>query len=436
MKSGKALSVCFFLMFLSLPLFVKGQKSELKELVKDAEEYFQEEDYQEAIYYFLQLEQKGYINANIKFKIGKCYLNIEGEETKAIPYFEEAAKHISLKYKRNSIEEKQAPLEVLFYLGNAYRIDNQLAKALAIYDKFVNHPGYEGNYNLNMVSSEIKTCERAKIIQDSPITVEWTNLGATINSVSSETHPVVSGDETVLVYLTKLKFYNAVYFTRKVGNTWSQPENINPQILSDGDFYPTAISYDGTELYLVKRAAKNMDIYVSHYVNGTWTQVKPLNKYINSSDDETGATITRDGKTLYFVSNRSGSRGFDIYKSERGADGEWGKAENLGRTVNTKEDEVTPSISPDGKTLYFSSEGHYNMGGFDIFYSTLDRDGKWSTPVNIGYPLNTTNDNTGFQTIGDGTIGYIARVAPDGLGKEDIYRVIIKGKFAPKEPTE
>jgi len=433
---SKTLHFCLFLFLLTLPFLGNAQQSKTKEVYKDGEEYFQAEDYKEAIYYFLQLEQKGNINANIKYKIGVCYLNMPGEETKAIPYFEEAAKHISLKYKANSIEEKQAPLHTLFYLGNAYRITNQLSKALDTYDKFVNHPGYEGNYNMGIVATEIKACERAKIIQDSPVDVKWINLGLPINSPSSETHPVISGDETVLVYLTNLKFYNAVYFTRKNGQTWLSPENINPQILSDGEFYPTALSFDGKDLYLVKKSAKNADIYISSYVNNQWTTAKPLNKNINSASDETSATITKDGNTMYFTSNRSGSRGFDIYMSMKDTKGEWGKAENLGKVINTKVDEATPSISPDGKTLYFSSEGHYNMGGFDIFYSTLQKDGKWSIPSNIGFPLNTTNDNIGFQTIGNGNIGYISRIAPDVLGKEDIYKVEIKGKFFQKDNVE
>ena len=424
------------LLILLLPTVLNGQQAKKKELFQDGEEYFQSEDYSEAIYYFLQLEQMGNINANVKYKIGVCYMNIPGEETKAIPYFEEAVKHITLKYKPKSIDERQAPLHTLFYLGNVYRMDNQLGKALEVYDKFVNHQGYEGTYNTGIVETEIKACERAKIIQDSPVDVKWQNLGVTINSPSSETHPVVSGDETVLIFLTKLKFYSAVYFSKKNGDSWSSPENINPQILSDGEFYPTAVSYDGKDLYLVKKGTKNMDIYLSHYVNGEWTVAKPLNKNINSSSDENAATITKDGNTMYFTSNRSGSRGFDIYKSVKEADGEWGKAENLGKVINTKGDEATPSISPDGKTLYFSSVGHYNMGGMDIFYSVLQKDGTWSLPSNIGYPVNTTTDNVGFQTIGDGSIGYISRIAPDGVGKEDIYRAEIKGKFIQPDRQE
>ena len=265
-------SICSFFSFFSY-----AQSPKAKEIYQDGDDFFQAEDYKEAIYYFLQVEQKGNKSANLKYKIGACYLNIPGEETKAIPYLEEAIKHVAQKYKAKDIEEKQAPLHTLFYLGNAYRIDNQLGKALEVYKKFINSPGYEGNYNIGIVDKEINACERAKIIQDAPIDITWYNLGEAINTPLSETHPVISGNDSVLVFLRNLKFYDAVFMARKNGNTWLPAENINTQILSDGDFYPTALSFDGKELYLVKNGGSsdlikksdtNSDIYVSIYNNG------------------------------------------------------------------------------------------------------------------------------------------------------------------------
>jgi hypothetical protein len=136
---------------------------------------------------------------------------------------------------------------------------------------------------------------------------------------------------------------------------------------------------------------------------------------------------------LYFSSNRHGGHGgFDIYRSTRISGNNWGKAENLGKTINTDEDEITPSLSTDGKILYFSSKGQFNMGGFDIFYAILQADNQWSAPFNIGFPINTTIDNFGFQVVGDGKVGYIARISSDGFGKEDIYKVEIRSKFEQK----
>jgi tetratricopeptide (TPR) repeat protein len=424
------------ILFLSICFNSYSQLSKVKNLYSEGDGYFQDEDYKEAIYYFLQVVEK-YNNSNIQYKIGVCYLNMPGDETKAVPYLEEASKHISLKYKPKDLNEKQAPLHSLFYLGNAYRIDNQLDKALEAYNKFINSPGYENNYNLNIVENELKACERAKIIQDSPVDVVWEKLPDNVNTANSDIRPAISGDENVLVFLTNLKFYKAVYCSHKIQGNWSAPENINPQIISDGEFYPTALSYDGTELYLVKEVSDNTDLYVSYFKDGKWSPAQLLPGIINSAKNENSASISNDGKTLYFSSNRNESRGgFDIYRSFKNAKGEWGKPENIGKTINTKEDEVSPSISEDGKTLYFSSKSHYNMGGFDIFYTTIGKDGKWGTPVNIGYPINSTNDNIDFKVIDNGRYGYLSKGISKGAGVEDIYRVEIKSRFVAKEEKD
>lgn len=408
------------------PHFTFGQSNKTKQLIDEANDNFKSEDYKEASFNYLELMQKGHTNANIQFKLGTCYLNMPGEETKAIPYLEEATKQISLSYKANNVTERKAPLYALFYLGNAYRINNQLDKALDCYSKFTKSPGYEGKYEQNIVETEIKTCERAKIIQDAPITVKWSNLGSVINTPFSETNPVISGDEKILVFLEELKFYNAVYVSRKNEDTWLPPENINSQIISDGDFYPVSMSFDGNDLYLIKKDKSNSDIYLSHWLGARWSPAKALNGNINSSRQETYASISSDNKTLYFASNRRDSKGgFDIYMSAKESNGDWGKAENLGKNINGKDDEISPTISPDGNTLYFSSKGHYNMGGYDIFYSTRNHDGSWSEAANLGFPINTTNDNIGIQITGNGKTGYISRNVSDGNGKDDIYKVEI-----------
>lgn len=420
--------------FLIISLTVAGQKSaKLKEIHRDADYFFEREDYKEAISQYLLLLDNGYQSANIRFKIGVCYINIPGEEMRSIPYLEEASKSISVKYKPQELEETKAPLHTLFYLGNAYRINNELAKALATYDKFTSHSGFFGNYNLSIVDNEIRACERAKSIQDNPVQVDWENLGAPVNTSTSETCPVVSGNDSVLVYLSEQKLYNAILCCRKVNNTWSAPVNLNPQVISDGDFYPTGISYDGKELYLVKKSPTNSDIYVSTFQNGQWTAAKKLNDNINSPDMENYASISPDGKTLYFTSNRSSSKGgYDIFASTKNANGEWGKALNLGKSINTPQDEATPFIASDNKTLYFSSKGHYNMGGFDVFYSILENK-KWDEPSNIGYPVNNTNDNLFYCPVLEGNKGYYSRITKDGKGREDIYLLNVKSKLTIKE---
>lgn len=427
------LAIQFVVLF---SIHAEAQKSaRLKEIHRDADFFFEREDYKEAITQYLQLIDNGYESANIKYRIGVCYLNMPGQEKFAIPYFEEASKSITIKYKPKEIEETKAPLHTLFYLGNAYRINNELTKALEVYDRFTDHPGFFGNYNLNIVDTEIKACERAKIIQDSPVKVNWINLGDPVNTATSETCPVVSGNDSVLVYLSTQKLYNAIFYcSRTEDGSWSAPENLNPQVLSDGEFYPTGLSFDGKELYLVRKTETNSDIYVSSHQNGKWSRAKKLNSFINTNAHENYASVSADGKTLYFTSNRSGGRGgFDIYYSVKGPNGDWGKAQNMGKTINTPLDEATPFMAPDNKTLYFSSKGHFNMGGYDVFYTTPEKDKKWHVPTNIGYPVNNTSDNIFYCPLNDGTQGYYSRIAADGKGQEDIYKLEVKSKLAIKE---
>lgn len=431
---NSALAAIFLLCFMSIS--THAQKSaRLKEIHRDADFFFAREDYREAISQYMLLIDNGYESANIKFKIGVCYLNMPGEESRSISYLEEASGNISVKYKPQELEETKAPLHTLFFLGNAYRINNELSKALATYDKFITHPGFFGNYNLNIVDTEIRACERAKSIQDNPVQVDWRNLGEPVNTATSETCPVVSGNDSVLVYLSEQKLYNAIFYCRRIpDNKWSDPDNLNPQVISDGDFYPSGLSYDGKELFLVKKAAKNSDIYVSVFRNGKWSPAKRLSDNINSPDMENHASVSPDGKTLYFTSNRSNSRGgYDIYTSTRLPNGEWGKAQNLGKVVNTPQDEATPFIASDNKTLYFSSKGHFNMGGHDVFYSTLENK-KWTEPSNIGFPVNNTNDNLFYCPVLEGTRGYYSRINKEaGKGREDIYSVNVKSKLVIKQ---
>ena len=153
----------------------------------------------------------------------------------------------------------------------------------------------------------------------------------------------------------------------------------------------------------------NCDLYFSEYKDGRWSEIKNMGKAINRDDTwESQACISADGKTLYFVSDRSGGcggteYGYDIYFSTRDANGNWKKAENLGCNINTARNEKTPFIHPDGKTLYFSSDGYTGVGGYDIYVSRLTEKGTWSKPVNLGYPINSEGDDVGLflNTMGD-----------------------------------
>jgi tetratricopeptide (TPR) repeat protein len=415
---------------LSSTLFSQTQ-AELEDYFSEGQYFFVRKDYEDALVYYLKLVAADSTNANFNFKAGECYLNIQGREQLAIPYFEKASKRIVPKktYNKKSFSEKAAPLHVYFYLGNAYRINNQLDKALESYQKFIDSPFYYGNYNQNIVDQEIKSCERAKIIQDAPLELEKINLGTNINTEFSEEKPVISADGNSLVFIRRLKFYDAIFYSVKKEGEWQTAVNINPQVLSDGEFFPSGLSADGSRLLLIKSENNNADIYISELIDGTWSKAEILKGKINSPNLEVHASFGTGEETIYLSSNRSGSkRGLDIYVSEVNQNGEWSKPKNLGKTINTEFDEQVAYKINSPEVLFFSSKGHYNMGGYDIFYS--EKRGKhWLIPVNIGYPVNDTRDNLYYSPeVMNIRNGYVALEESDGYGSSDIYLLKIKSE--------
>jgi tetratricopeptide (TPR) repeat protein len=402
-----------------------------EELFSEGEYFFLSEEYEEALYYYKQLVETYPDHANFNWKVGNTYLQIPGQEFLAIPFLEKAVARTSIKYRKRKFKEKNAPHHAWFRLGNAYRYNNELDKALETYDIFVNSKDYEGNYNLRIVETEIASCNQAKIIQDDPVNAIFTKLGNPVNTSADNMHAVISGDGNTMVFVTELKFYDAIHLSVRSDGKWTPPVVLNPQVGSDGDFYPTALSYDGRELYLVRRVEGNNDLYVSRLGDNFWSKAVPLNGLINTRADENHASLSSDGNTLYFTSARRGGAGnLDIYRSTRPAGGDWGEAVNLGTTINSEEDEDAPFLTADGKRLVFCSRGHFNMGGYDIFYSELQEDGRWTDPVNIGYPINTTGDDLFYQPVGNGFQGYMSKVDRKGPLTFDIYHVEIRDKNA------
>jgi len=420
---ARNLVITIVLILLNHTLFAQTV-TDAEEMFSEGEYFFLSEEYEEALYYYLQLVGVYPDHANFNWKAGNTYLQIPGQEFLAIPYLEKAITRTSIKYKKRKFKEKNAPHHAYFRLGNAYRHNNELEKALETYDIFVNSKDYEGNYNLRIVETEIASCNRAKVIRDDPVNASFTKLRDPVNTSSDNSRAVTSGDGKTMVFVTELKFYDAIHLSKNIDGNWTPPEVLNPQVGSDGDFYPTALSYDGKELYMVRRAKGNDDIYVSTLGESFWSKATPLNTYINTRAHETHASLSQDGNTLYFTSARRGGSGnLDIYRSKRQTGGDWGEAVNLGPIINTSEDEDTPFLTDDGKRMVFCSKGHFNMGGYDIFYSNLRTNGEWEDPVNIGYPINTTGDDLFFYPIGNGSQGYMAKVDRDGPLTFDIYLV-------------
>ncbi len=420
------------LLVIFLPLtgtYALGQTAYDKATFDDAEYFFVQEDYTEAISSYLKLYKKNFKNnPNINYKIGVCYLNIAGQKEKSIPFLEYAALNITNNYKEGSIKETKAPIDVLLFLGNAYRINMQYEKAIEAYNKFLaltSNPK-ELQMEKEWARNQIEACQRAKAATNSIVRIKISSLGKPINTKEDNINPAISANEKRMVYITKQKFYYALMFSEKnKSNKWGLPLNITGNIMSDGNQFPLYLSPDGNTLLLNYIDGENSDIYMAKFEKKKWQPSQPLSKAINSRYWESNACLSPGGDTIFFSSNRPESvGGLDIFYSIKTSTGEWGPAVNIGNTINTKLNEDCPYLSYSGDTLYFASQGHESMGGFDIFYSVKDSNGNWSAPINIGYPVNTTDDDLFFIPVANSYTAYQSRyLKTGGMGNFDICKI-------------
>ena len=410
-----------YLILLLIPANTFAQRDSLRNVFLDAESWFLFEEYTEALPLYEGLLQSDPGNNKLKYKIGICLLNNPYQKDRAIRYLIEASNNTNPAYKENSYKERTAPPDALYYLGNAYLVNELLQKAMDTYEQFLEVMDREV-YDEELVRAQIRACENARRLKTMPVDIELTLLDSMINTRYSEIRPVISGDGTKMAFVTELPFYDGAFYSEKTDQGWSYPQSITQTLGFDADAYPVALSYDGTEMILYYDDEYIGNLYHSKFEEGRWLPATKLGENISTKFWESSASFSKDGQTLYFTSNRKGTLGgLDIYKSEKQAGGKWGIPVNLGANINSRYNEETPFISEDGKTLYFSSYGHYNMGGYDVFYSKMNDDSTWAEPVNMGYPVNTTDDDLSFQPIDNGFGAYYSLYSPRGMGLHDIY---------------
>lgn len=412
-----------------------GQSAdEMKDIFAQAESYYLYEEYELANQLYILLETPD--NFNVQYKIGVCYLNIPGEKEKSIPYLEAAVKNSRYEAKPESFKEMLAPLDAYFYLAKAYMINDDLDKGLSTlqtFNKIARDTKSKGGMtNVEFIDQQIQACNNAIQFKENPINFSKQTLGSEFTFGSINENAAVSYDGNTIVYTERRGIVNVIFFSKKERGKWQPPIEITAELRAGEDCSTCSLNKDGTELFLYKTDNYDGAIYSSTYVDGAWTPIKKLNKNINTKFYESHASISYDGSKLYFTSNRDGGEGnLDIYVSVKDEDGEWGSAENLGAAINTPFNEDTPFITANDSILYFSSEGHSSMGGYDNFKS-LRIGSVWKTPSNLGYPINSTDDDKFFQPFNNGANAYYT-ITTD-YKKRDIFylgigNVEIKHKF-------
>jgi hypothetical protein len=433
----KKLGVLFLLMSFTELTFSQSKKATYKEKFIEGNYLMLENNYVLALKHFQEAYQIDSSSANINYKLGLCYLQSPSEKQKAVYHLEKAVQNVVHNYNPENPNEKRASDAAYYSLGEAYRLNYNFIASYVYFKKFKDLVGNNNAELTTDIEKQMQTNTNAQEFTKDTAKVIIVNLGDSINSAYPDYSPVISADESTLIFTSRRigstggektdddKFMEDIYVCyKKKDGTWSSAKSIGVTVNTSGSEANLGLSPDGTQLFIYKDF-NGGDIFSSNLEGETWTIPSPLSEGINSPAWETHATISVDGSSLYFVSNRveGGYGGRDIWRCNKLPNGQWSLPTNLGPTINTAADEDAPFIHPDGVTLFFSSTGHKNMGGFDVFKSTKIDDVKWTEPENLRSPINTPDDDVFYVLSADGKRGYLSSSRRGSYGEKDIYRI-------------
>jgi outer membrane protein OmpA-like peptidoglycan-associated protein len=406
----------------------EARRTERKAL-RLAEQHLARNNYRAALPHLRRAAEANPQNATTHFRLGKSYMRI-GKPRKA---------RAPLKRTLELAPDFKNP-EVHFLYGKALHVALAFDAARQQYrqnkqalDPKQQQEAYE------RVSLALQQLGNAPALVRDSVNALIKNAGEAINSSYPEYVPVISTDERKMIFTSRrpanlgerspdgLK-YEDLYIAERSSRQaeWQPARNMGEPINTPFHEACSALSPDGQKLFLFRGA--NRSLYTSELQGTTWTAPQQLPQQISSRKSfEPHACLSPDGQGLFFVSDREGGRGgLDLYWARRGPQGGWTDVQNLGPALNTEYDDRAPFLHPNGRTLYFASEGHNSMGGLDIFKSTLQPDSSWSDPVNIGYPINSADHDVYFVMAANGEHAYYASNKPGGYGERDIYRITFR----------
>jgi len=387
----------------------------------------------EALSHFEKAQKFNPHSSILNYKIGICYLYSSNKS--------ESLKYLEFAHNVNP----DLDIDLKFYLAQAYQLVGNFETAIQYYKLYQTLIPENDKNQQRYVAKKIAESRTGIELMESPIRVWVDNLGDSINSEYSEFSPVISADNRVLFYTARRpdsqgqktdrlgNYFEDIYYSvRHSEEEWAAAQNIGAPINTESHDATVGVAPDGKSILTYQGlSSKNGDILITKQnEDGTWEEPKSLGVGVNSKHHESSATLSFDEKTLFFVSDQPGGYGqHDIYVSIWNEKKQtWGKAKNLGPQINTDFEEMGVFFHADSKTLYFSSDGHKNMGGLDVFKSIYDSDlEEWSTPENIGYPINTPDDDIYFVVTGNSRYAYYSSNRPGGFGEKDIYKITFLG---------
>ncbi|NJM15231.1 MAG: OmpA family protein [Bacteroidales bacterium] len=373
-------------------------------------------------------------DAALNYKIGVCYLFTDN-------------KFLAIDYLKKAFELNMGITnDIHFMLGRAYHLVLDFDKAIEHYSLYKDVPKIKA-HEIVEVNKHILECEYGKLLVSNPKRVIINSISKNINSKYDDYNSVFTGDEKTIYFTSRRpeskkakrskidnKFFEDIFYSVNIDNEWQLAERIGIKSLNDKknkeNDAVVGVSPKGDKVYKYKGSKNGGDIFVVQRKIGTkWKKAKTVAKHLNTSHKESGISISEDGKTLFFITNDpklSIGQG-DILYMTKSAKGKWSKPKRLSSSINTKYDELGVQIADSGNTLYFSSKGHNSMGGYDIFMSERNENGTWGQPVNLGYPINTPDDDLFYYSSSNGKYGYFTSIRDQGEGSKDIFKVIYLG---------
>lgn len=377
-----------------------------KEFLKQGEVQYNAQAFDKALKIYKDGLNRYPGDAKLNFRAGLTYLSLPNKAE-------------SLRYLQTAFTiDPKVDDRIYYFLGLSYQSNEQFQKA----EEFFNEFKKRNKTSAEEIDKKIRQSQYADSLTRSPATAIVENVGKAINSSFHEYSPLVSADGNTMIFTSNrpdksgaengVPLFEDIYISRKVNDQWSDPQKISPNINIKFNDAAASLSADGKTLVLYYEYGGG-DIYVSKLEGDEWTKPVALNDNVNTPNFwETSAFLTADGKKLYFTSNREANN-LDIYVSEMEQTGDWGEAKSLGPVINTPGKEDSPALDETGTTLYFSSDGHPSMGGTDIFRSEF-KNGQWQKPVNLGYPINSVEDDSFFALTGDKRRAYFSTLREEG----------------------
>lgn len=397
-----------------------------KKYFKKAIKLFQKKDYNKAIKYF---------DKTIKFEPGFVK-----------SYYYKAGIYYELKeYQKSELEYKKAlnidslyNTDIYYSLAVLQEKQNKLSDALSSYKLFLKKSNKTGKLE-NKARVKIKNIPFLIEELKKEVTFHPIKLGEGINTINSEYLPALTGDKQSIIFTRRINHQEDLYISKFVDGKWQTATPIR-ELNTRSDEGAHTLSPDGKTLVFTicdrRRTYGNCDLFISYKRNGKWSSPKNLGKTVNSPYWDSQPSISADGNTLYFSSNRPGGiGGKDIWMSQKIKLNKWSKPVCLDSMINTILNEETPFIHVDNRTLYFTSNGHVGMGGKDLFLSKKEGN-HWSKAVNLGYPINTPNEEGALFVSLDGNEGFFSTDRNSKNYKNlDIYYFKFPDKFKPEPVT-